>query len=59
MKKKIIVLDKLADESSSELDSMVADLNGESTGQDSSPWSKRFAASGKGSCMFAPKIRAD
>ncbi len=59
MKKKVIVLDKLAHDSAADLESMIADLNGQSEPQESSRWSKRFAASGKGSCMFAPKIRAN
>src|SRR5258708_6090056 len=58
MKKKLIVLDKLADESAKELESMVSELRSDSQ-QDASRWSKRFAASGKGTCSAAPKIRAD
>lgn len=58
MKKKLIVLEKLADEPEADLKAMVTELSDDSK-QAGNRWSKRFAASGKGTCAIAPKIRAD
>ncbi len=60
--KKSLDLTKLTDASSLELEAMVAELFGEKSQAKTgavklAPWSRRFAASGKGKCGFAPKIR--
>jgi len=59
-KKTAVVLNKLTRESSIELESMVAELTGNTSTKNidfakRSHWSRRFAASGKGTP--APKIR--
>ncbi len=59
MKKKTLALDKLADQSAADLASMVIELTSDAKRLDAPRWSKRFAASGKGVCVVAPKIRAD
>jgi hypothetical protein len=61
-KSKVIVLGRLAEDCKSELNAMVKDLEGSSSRSlaESAPhthWSKRFAASGKGKCVAAPRIR--
>lgn len=61
-KNKPIVLGRLADDCKSELNAMVKDLEGSSSGvlAETAPhthWSQRFAASGKGKCVAAPRIR--
>ena len=60
IRKRTIVLRKLAQRSSLELESMVIELTGvspsrASDARNTAHWSRRFAASGKG---FAPKILA-
>jgi hypothetical protein len=60
---KAIVLGRLAEDCNSELSAMVKDLERSSSPAliETAPhthWSKRFAASGKGKCAFAPRIRA-
>ena len=61
-KNKAIVLGRLAEDCKSELNAMVKDLEGSSSRAlaESAPhthWSQRFAASGKGRCVPAPRIR--
>jgi hypothetical protein len=62
-KNQVIVLGRLAEDRKSELNAMVKDLERSSSGAlaETAPhthWSRRFAASGKGKCTFAPRIRA-
>jgi hypothetical protein len=61
-KSKVIALGRLAEDCESELNAMVKDLEGSNSRAlaDSAPhthWSQRFAASGKGRCAAAPRIR--
>lgn len=60
-KRTSIKLDALEQESSIELEAMMAELTGETaagaSGAKDAHWSKRFAASGKDSCGTAPRIR--
>jgi len=61
-KNKAIVLSRLAEDCKSELNAMVKDLERSSsrTLAETAPhthWSQRFAASGKGRCTTAPRIR--
>jgi hypothetical protein len=62
-KSKVIVLGRLAEDCNSELNAMVRDLERSNSPAlvETGPhthWSRRFAASGKGKCSFAPRIRA-
>ena len=63
MKKiKAIVLSRLAEDCKDELNAMVRDLERSSSRalSETAPnthWSRRFTASGKGSCTIAPRIR--
>jgi hypothetical protein len=61
-KNKAIVLCRLAEDCNSELKAMVRDLEGSSSRAlaETAPnthWSQRFAASGKGTCRVAPRVR--
>jgi hypothetical protein len=61
-KNKVIVLGRLAEDCKSELNAMVRDLerNSSRAVAETAPnthWSQRFAASGKGRCTTAPRIR--
>ena len=61
-KKKAIVLGRLAEDCKSELNAMVRDLERSSSRAlaETAPnthWSQRFAASGKGKCVTAPRVR--
>jgi hypothetical protein len=62
-KNKAIVFGRLAEDRKSELNAMVKDLERSNSGAlaEIAPhthWSQRFAASGKGQCRVAPRIRA-